>query len=555
MENSFEHNYFKKNFLSSIFIVASIATLVDIPISLFQGETVKAAIQVIPAVVLAFSGIYLQKKNLDILFLSMVTFTFCFFAGIFFSFFGDPKSLYWLLIFPPAVLFVFSLKRGVIWMIFSYMVLIPILIFHIAQNTIPLREGLNFIMSYSFSVVSAYFIEKSRSSLENRLKSATERAENLGNAKMMFLSNMSHELRTPLNAIIGFSTLIDTKKLSDENCMFVDKISNSSNHLLSLVNDILDLAKIENGNLEIHNEVFPLKKLTDSVEEIAHILIKDQGKKIKYILHQSEDVSSHIVADIKRLKQILFNFVSNAVKFTKKGEVTLSISLPDAGSIKFSVSDTGIGIDHDHQQNVFSSFVQIKSSLAQKYAGTGLGLTISKKLTELMDGTIGVESRTEHITGSRFYFTIPYVTAQSNLTGETQAETIRLERLHTILLTEDNEVNQLLAQKMLTKMGYEVVVAENGKQAIEILESGTPIDLILMDIQMPIMNGIEATEVIRKKEKEKQLSAVPIIALSAGVFDIDIQIARNAGCNDYVTKPIDIKILTNVLKKYAHTSS
>ena len=545
-----EQNIYKKRFLSGILIVTGISILLDIPVSIHQGWINKVVIQVIAAIVFFFAVYYLKKNEGSYLPIAFTVITFALIMSVSFTFMEDRQSLYWVLMIPPATLFILSLKYGILWISLSYVFLVPALLLQIYKNNISVADTINFIMGYSFSFFSAYYIEKSRFSIEENLNIAKEKAEKSEYFKSMFLANMSHEIRTPLNAIIGFSSLIETRDLSEDNRLFVNNIINSSNHLVALVNDVLDFSKIESGNLELHETVFSLKDLTESVKDITTILIQNQGKNIKYTLLQADDIAPYIIADDKRIKQILYNLVSNAVKFTEAGEITLEIALPDNETIEFSVTDSGIGIDPEQQQNIFHSFVQADSSISRKYGGTGLGLSISKKLAELMKGDIRLESRTKNIKGAKFSFTMPYLSAQTIVTKFNSVEETTSARTYKILLVEDNDINQLLATKLLKKLGYEVTVVGNGKDAIDILESGNLIDLVLMDIQMPVMDGIEATTIIRNNEKKKQMKRMPIIALSAGAFDNDKKIACDAGCDDYIAKPIDTKILSDTLLKY-----
>ena len=411
-------------------------------------------------------------------------------------------------------------------------------------------------MKYRFLIESD--LEKNKAELEQKvlartkeLNDAKEQAEKSEYIKTMFLANMSHEIRTPLNAIIGFSSLLKNEELSEENKVFLKNISNSSNHLLALVNDILDFSKIEQGHIELSNINYSVEELLASVDGIARILIQNQGKDIQFTYNLSQAVDRFLQGDPDRIKQILYNFVSNAVKFTDSGTIVLEAKLLDPATLVFSVSDTGIGIDATKVEDVFQSFIQADIGINRKYGGTGLGLTISRKLAELMGGKIWLESNTQEKHGTTFYFAIPYLLSNGNPEDMEKIKKIENEnRSCNILVVEDNKVNQMLTLKLLDKLGHKGIIAENGMEAIQILESENTIDLVLMDIQMPVMDGLEATKILKEKEKAGEIKTIPVIALSAGAFHTDKESALECGCDDYIPKPIDFKILSRTLDKY-----
>lgn len=372
-------------------------------------------------------------------------------------------------------------------------------------------------------------------------------AEEAVQAKQQFLSNMSHEIRTPMNAIIGFTKVILKTGLSEKQREYLNAIKLSGDALIVLINDILDLAKVDAGKMAFEKIPF---KLNVSISAMLHLFEASiQEKNLELIKEYDEKIPDVLVGDPVRLHQIIMNLVSNATKFTSKGRITVKVNLlnetKDKVSIQFTVSDTGIGIPENKIANIFDNFQQATSGTARVYGGTGLGLAIVKQLVEAQGGSIKVKSKPGE--GSEFSFTLEFV--KTNELVETDNEsgqdlTPRAEDTR-VLVVEDVKLNQLLMKTLLEEYRCEMEIAANGKIAIEKLKTKT-FDIIFMDLQMPEMNGFEATEYIRKNVSKD----VPIIALTADVTTTDLEKCKAAGMNDYISKPIDDKLLFKKIVKY-----
>lgn len=373
------------------------------------------------------------------------------------------------------------------------------------------------------------------------IKAEKEKAETSEKAKHQFLANMSHEIRTPMNAIKGMTDILLRRNPKEDQKEYLEGIKQSSDSLLVIINDILDISKIEAGKVELEQETFSVNELVNNIHTIMQFKAEEKGLELNKDL-PIEDLN--VLGDATRLRQILINLIGNAIKFTEKGLVTTIIKSEHAGeklNLHFTVSDTGIGIDEDRMGKIFESFEQAYSDTSRKFGGTGLGLSISKKLIELQNGSIWVES--EKGKGSKFHFTIPYLIA------ETKVEALPTEGFQSniadalkgikILLVEDNAFNVVVAQEELEDAieGVYVEVAENGLIAMEKLKSSI-FDIILMDVQMPVMNGFEATKAIRNLLSEN--ANTRIIAMTANVLKEEVDLCYQAGMNDFIGKPFDI---------------
>lgn len=369
---------------------------------------------------------------------------------------------------------------------------------------------------------------------EVELREAKEHAEAAGKIKEQFLSTMSHEIRTPLNAIIGTTHLLEMDHPELSGNKRLNMLKFGSNNLLALINDILDVQKIESGNLEIVNRAADLKELVSNIIETWKAV--PQAKNIEVSFDYDTALSSYFTCDETRLTQILNNLISNSLKFTEKGKVELSVYPASPGNVGFKVVDSGIGIPEDKLETIFESFKQINNEQTLKAGGTGLGLSICKRLVEMMDGTLQVAS--EEGVGTTFHFEIPLAAASEDAiaTKTSQLNTGEKLDLH-VLLVEDNLANQEIAKGFLERWGIRVTVANNGKEAVEMVESKA-FDLMLIDVRMPVMDGYEATAKIRSMEDEyfKQL---PIIALTASTLSESKSKMEKSGMNEFVSKPFD----------------
>jgi len=382
-------------------------------------------------------------------------------------------------------------------------------------------------------------------------------SEEASKAKGKFLANMSHEIRTPLNAIIGMTELAMDGDLEDSLRHSLLTITREADALLVIINEILDFSKIEAGKIKLEEIPFDLSVTMESVAENIAFQAGQKGVGFRY--YRSPDLPSRFMGDPGRLRQILLNLSGNALKFTDRGEIGIKAemaeNLGERVKIRFSVTDTGIGIPEDKQTAIFESFAQADGSTTRKYGGTGLGLAISKRLAELMGGEIGVES--EEGKGSTFWFTAVFARLTDEATpatftrlqgGELAAAEEGLRWPGRILLAEDYQTNQLVITEQINRAGCKVVLAENGKKAVELFAAGD-FDLIFMDVHMPEMDGLTAARLIRKQEEGRE-KRTPIIALTASVLAADHQACHDAGMDDFLEKPLKRRNLLVMLKKW-----
>ncbi|MDO9512247.1 MAG: response regulator [Bacteroidales bacterium] len=384
--------------------------------------------------------------------------------------------------------------------------------------------------------------------INEQLHIAKEKAEAATRAKSIFLANMSHEIRTPMNGIIGMGDLLSQTALTEEQKDYLDTIIISSNSLLGIINDILDFSKIESNQVELENIPF---KLNEPLTELIKLLsVKATENKVEMVLDIDESIPLGLKGDPTRLKQILLNLMSNALKFTFEGKVILEVNalVMTEGSVKlrFAVTDSGIGISKEGQNKLFKSFSQADSSTTRKYGGTGLGLAISKSLCEMMDGEIGVDS--ELGKGSTFWFTAVFerFTESKNAVEKNTELFKKPTKSLNILLAEDNVINQKVAMVTLQKLGHKVQLAKNGLEAVELFTMDK-FDSILMDIQMPEMDGYDATIKIRDLEKTKG-GHIRIIAMTANSFEEDRERCFAVGMDSYISKPFKTEDLNNALQ-------
>ena len=421
-------------------------------------------------------------------------------------------------------------------------------IMYFETNKVPLHDNNGNVIGVIGTVSNITDQKKT----ENELLQAKQIAEAATKSKSIFLANMSHEIRTPMNSIIGVINILLQTDLTSEQKEYVDIINISGNNLLTIINDILDFSKIEADQIALENIRFNIREEINNIIKLLSIKAIGKGLQLSVKVHSS--VPEWVNGDPVRLKQIITNLANNALKFTKEGSVAIEAEIIEEGdtsyTLKFKVIDTGIGILESEKQYLFKTFSQLEESTSRKYGGTGLGLAISKKLSHLMGGEIGVESKIG--VGSTFWFT---VVLEKPSETEIKIDVQKPQRIEpqskplSVLLVEDNLLNQKFASATLRKQGHKIDIAENGKTAVEKFEKNK-YDLILMDIQMPIMDGITASRKIREIEnKRNSKSKVKILAVTAYAMENDRQKCLAAGMDEYLTKPFKPDELCNMINK------
>ena len=439
----------------------------------------------------------------------------------------------------------------------------------LAQNSVSekemtlqdiLAEHAGLVIGVSFVIIFVllllvYSLSVSRKKQMEALKEA-QNANAANIAKTTFLNHMSHDLRTPMNAIVGFTDIAMKRKPDKEveNCL--KKIRQSSEYLMTLINDVLDISRIESGKLEYKPVPTDLRDMINTVLSIAKGYMENRD--LNLYVSREKLKTPYVMADELRIREVLLNIISNAVKFTKDGG-TISFAAENAPGndenhiiVRYRISDTGIGMSEEFQTRIFDEFSQENGGARTSYKGAGLGMAIARKLVEKMGGTITFES--EKGVGTTFVIRVPFKIDPDADKREEQKEVSEksIKGLH-ILLAEDNELNMEIAEFMLQNEGAEVSKAWNGEETVELFrksESGE-FDAILMDIMMPVMNGYEATKMIRSLDRE-DAKVIPIIAMTANAFTEDRLRAKEAGMNEHIAKPFDVKLLVKIIHKLVH---
>ncbi len=395
-------------------------------------------------------------------------------------------------------------------------------------------------------VVAAVFgrlFQKSFVSVHKKVYKERERALEANKSKTEFLARMSHELRTPMNAIVGLSDLVLSRNQDEATTKYLKIISDSSKNLLEIINDILDYSKIEIKKLNVYQNQFDLKNMLTNVYELMSVSAK--SKNVHFNMKINENIDYDIITDEARLTQILINLISNAIKFTdegKKVEITVDIeeTKNDNATLTFEIKDEGIGMEHNAVEKIFEPFHQADDKIGRKYGGTGLGLAITKALIEMLEGHLELYSVIDEGTTVKVVLPIKITTEKIK-----KIEEIKITENIKVLIVDDMFPNRLLLKEVLEIKGINVVEAENGSKAIDIITQQENIDIILMDIQMPGLNGYETTQEIRKLNTQ-----IPIIAVSADALKEHIDEAKKVGMNDYVTKPINFDELIQKINNH-----
>ncbi len=409
----------------------------------------------------------------------------------------------------------------------------------IKLNPFQTIEGVDVLLVTIHDITERNKITAELINSKNKAEEAVEVAESALKSKQQFLSNMSHEIRTPMNAIVGFTKVLLKTNFSDKQREYLQAIKISGDALIVLINDILDLAKVNAGKMAFEQRPF---KMASSISSVIHLFeLEAHEKNLELVKEYDPKIPEFLVGDSIRLHQIIVNLMSNAIKFTSKGSISVAVNLlkddTDTVSIEFAITDTGIGITKENIEQIFNSFQQATSATSRIFGGTGLGLAIAKQLVEKQGGTISVESKVNE--GSIFSFILDFQKNTSEVEPETDIEELTTEIINIkVLVAEDMALNQLLIKTILDDFKFENDIAENGIIVIEKLKSKS-YDIILMDLQMPEMNGFEATEYIRNVMN----SDIPIIALTADVATMDLAKCKALGMNDFVAKPLDEQLL------------
>ena len=391
-------------------------------------------------------------------------------------------------------------------------------------------------------------LEEKVSERTQELELAKFHAEQSSKSRSEFLANMSHEIRTPMNGVLGMMELLKETALNEQQLEYVGVAENSGNIMLVIINDILDLSKVESGKLVIEDEKFNLQETIDDLVSLFSKELKEKG--VDLLVSIDSDIPNHLLGGQTRFSQVLINLLGNAKKFTNSGEISLTLTLNNISNddvdLLVSVKDSGIGIAEKSIDKIFESFEQAEINTTRHYGGTGLGLTLCKKLINMMGGDIHVKSKLGE--GSDFYFNIKMkqISEEENTVHHRRASDFNYNA--NVLVVEDNEVNQMVATGMLKNIGCDITIAENGQLGLDEIQK-SDFDIILMDINMPVLNGCDAT--IKYREHEPENEHLPIIALTANILAEDVDTYYEAGMDDYISKPFSADMIRSVLNKWA----
>ena len=406
---------------------------------------------------------------------------------------------------------------------------------------------LAFVVMRQFKVLADG--RRSLESLADHLRAARHEAEQASRSKSIFLANMSHEIRTPFHGMLGMMSLLQETTLTEQQAGFLGTAKESAHHLLTILNDILDISKLESGQLAVDPHTVDLPQLIDQVDALMRALAHSRG--LELVVHIASDVPHWVHADATRVKQILFNLLSNAVKFSNAGAVRLNVTTDLIAGLKFVVADSGIGMDAQTVSRLFQRFVQGDASTSRRHGGAGLGLEISRNLARLMGGEITAASTPG--AGSRFTLTLPLVPVAAPMAAAESDVPVAIERPLRVLVAEDHPVNRAYMQAVLDKLGHEAVFSDDGEAAVRAMhESETDFDIVLMDLHMPVMDGFKAARAIRAMPAPR--GAVPIIALTADAFQDSRDMALQSGMNGFLTKPAHLPQLREALVRHAGRS-
>jgi len=577
-----QHSYTQsEQFIKDKIITANIIMLVMGPSVFFfsmyryiNNEYIQSAIDLVLVAVIIIGFFLLSKSKNNLLLVSrMLMFFAIVVALIVIVRIPDLDTRFsWLSLSTYFIFYLLGAKEGRVWFVTVLSLLTLLFLFGIIKISV-----LEFVVFCSVNTILAFFLfqyekikeqseyillnytknletaveektrelQKQKEILESEVTRRTNELIIANRAKGDFLANMSHEIRTPLNAILGFIRILKKDEDDPKKRKHFDVVDTSGKTLLTIINDILDFSKIENGKLNIENTPFNIQKAFEDVYALFYEKAKE--KEISLSLEIAKTIPVNVLGDEVRVKQIISNILSNAIKFTQvKGDISITVSYDKVEeTLSCSIKDSGIGISQDNLEHIFNSFAQADSSTTRKFGGTGLGLSISKHLVELMNGQISVKSIIDE--GTIFTFTIflkPFVDELASEENVLDLSEVSFNCSSKILLVEDNKTNQMLLKMMLLDLNLSCDIAENGLEAFEKVQE-KEYDLVLMDENMPVMNGIESTKKIRELNID-----VPIVAVTANALKGDREKFLSAGMNDYLSKPIDNDEFITILHKY-----